>query len=387
MPVRYFVEVFEHDHGTWVAELRDALDAEVSRLGLHHSVEVVVAPPPVAGEPSVGIYLGSPAAAADQRLSTALATALGRGRSVIPVVAFLGDFSNVVPPVLRAVNGWEWSGRDPAMRLARRLLEELGIEEQRRRVFISHRREDGLAAAEQLYDYLHHHGFEPFIDRFSIRLASDVQKAIADALEDFAFLLLLETPRAHESDWVFYEVEYALAHQLGLHIVTWPGDTRELPATHGLSRWSLQTSQLQPDKGYDVLTDEALDAVLADVERIHAGTIARRRRYLLVSTEEAAVASGCRCTPLPGWRLLVETPSGTDVVQVSTRLPRVVDLYGLDKARTSGDLVDAEGVLVHSARALEQSRRDLLRWAVGTRALTLVPENAIGGYWLDVART
>ena len=49
-----------------------------------------------------------------------------------------------MPPVLHPINGFGWLGTDPARRLARELLVELGIEDSQRRVFISHLLTDSL---------------------------------------------------------------------------------------------------------------------------------------------------------------------------------------------------------------------------------------------------
>jgi hypothetical protein len=381
MSAEYLVEVFHADRDAWVGELAASIAAEVTALGVHHSVTVTVTTTPVASGPVVSVYFGSPASMTNSALAARLDSAVAGGRLVIPVVDSLANYSSLVPPVLARLNGWEWSGSSASTRLARRLLEELGIEDRRRRVFISHKRDDGLAAAEKLHDFLSHYGFEPFIDRFGVGFGRDVQNEIADALEDCAFLLLLETPLAHTSDWVFDEVAYAQTHQMGMHIVTWPGDITELPATNRWPRQVLESRDLRSDKGYDVFTDATLERILEEVEAIHAKALVSRRRYLLRSAEDAAHAARLKCTPLAGWRLLVEGPKGPSVVQVSARLPTVEDLHGLDTARSAAGGGATPGVLVHSARILRDSRREMLAWATGARDLTLLPENAVGGYW------
>ena len=175
----------------------------------------------------------------DPVVAATVAAALAAGTVVIPVVDDLADFARDVPDALRPINGLGWSGPSAGRALARVLLAELGIEDRQRRVFISHKREDGLGAAEQLHDALSHHRFTPFIDRFVIREGEDVQATIADALEDHAFLLLLETPIAHTSDWAFDEVDYALTHTMGTIIVRWPGTTTSVPGSAGLPRLTL----------------------------------------------------------------------------------------------------------------------------------------------------
>jgi hypothetical protein len=377
------VETYCTDRVDWAAELKRSITSEILGLGVHHSVAVMVVPAATGTleAPTVGVYLGSVSAVRDAPLIAEIEIALRRGLVVIPVVDALENFATQVPTALRPVHGFEWTGTDPSRRLARKVLEELGVEDRRRRVFISHKRDDGLAVAEQLHDFLSHHGFEPFIDRFGVGLGRDVQNEIADALEDCAFLLLIETPLAAGSEWAFWEVDYALSHQMGMHILTWPGDVPELPGTNRLLRQRLNPADLRSQRGYDVLTDAALDGILGEVEAIHANAIVRRRRYLLRSAEEAARNAGFDSTPLEDWRLLVQAGAGPSLVQVSARLPTVADLYSLDQAMSRPGATVPSGVLIHSARQLSSPRREELAWATRARNLTLVPENAIGRFW------
>lgn len=378
MPVAYRVQTIHAGSGARVDALRAAIDLEVAAVGLHASVEITVDDAPLHGVPTVAVFLGSDAAASDPLCVAAAERAVADVVTVLPVVDDLHRFTEVVPSVLHPINGIEWADATIA-RLARRVLEELGIEERQRKVFISHKRDDGLMAAEQLFDHLGHHGFRPFVDRFNVPAGVDIQARIADELEDYAFLLMLETPLAHESRWVYDEVDYALTHFMGLHIVRWPGDFTSVPATARLPRQELAPVDLMSQNGLDVLVPGALDRVLEDVEATHAYAMVRRRRNLLRSVEDAAEAKDCPCTPLGDWRLLVEASGRREVIQVTSRLPVVGDLHALDRSRGAHGVDGA--VLVHSARSLRQDRRELIEWAVATRPLALVPENGIGGYW------
>jgi hypothetical protein len=379
----YGVQVIYRDRDDWMTQLREAVAAELLDVGLHRTVTVAVSTAPAApNAPSVGVYLGSPAAAADVVLLAEIDGAMIAGLVVVPVVDDLTKFSTDVPPSLAAINGFAWKGQEPARRLARLLLAELGIEETQRRVFLSHKRDDGLGTAEQLHDTLSHRGFTPFIDRFAIREGTYVQEAIADALEDHAFLLLVETPLAHTSDWVFDEVDYALSHTMGTLIVQWPGDPSPVPGSNSLPRLTLAATDLMQDAhGYDILTDSALDVVVAAVEAAHAQGLVRRRRLLIRSIEEAAAAAGATaCLPLPEWRLLVELGGQSTLLGITPRLPTAEDLQLLDEARST-TANDPAAVLVHSARALREDRAMHLTWVAGDRDLELTPENAIGGRW------
>lgn len=379
----YEIQVIQVDRPDWLAQLRQAVAAELERVGLHKTVTVAVLEArPSPGTPAVTTFFGSAAAAGNPGLGDLVAEALASGRPVVPVVEDLASYRQAVPEPLPPINGFAWEGPDPAQRLTLLLLEELGIEDKQRRVFISHKRDDGLGAAEQLHDRLTHHGFVPFIDRFAIRSAARVQETIADALEDHAFLLLLETPLAHTSDWVFDEVDYALSHTMGTLILRWPNDPEPVPGSKGLGREQLAAADLMTDAhGYDILTDASLDRVVGLVEMAHAQGLVRRRRMLIRSIEEAARAAGCTsCIPTRSWRLLVEQGGRSTLLGITPRLPTATDLQELDEARLDAG-ADVGATLVHSARILRAEWRQHLSWVVSDRDLTVTPENAIGGWW------
>lgn len=383
MTVIYEIQVLQVDRPDWLADLRQAVAQELLDIGMHSSVDVAVTETvaPGGSAPSVGVVLVGPATKEDDAIADGINDSGAAGMVLVPVVDDLTTFDNQVPIGVARLNGFEWAGANPAQRLARLLLEELGIEDRDRRVFISHRRNDGLGAAEQLHDELSHHRFVPFIDRFAIPKGADVQDHIADGLEQHAFLLLLETPDAHISEWVFLEVDYALSHTMGTIIVSWPGDPTPLPGSAGVPRIVLDPSDLtKDDHGFDVLTETALDRLIREIEAAHAHGIVRRRRMLVCSVEDAARAKEATSVALKDWTLDIGGPKGRTIVAVAPRLPTPGDLQRLDQTRAAVD-ADADALLVHATRRLPDSHLQHLTWVTGDRKLELLPENAIGGRW------
>lgn len=380
MPIVYQVQLLHVSRQNWLDQLKQAILEGLTDLGLQNVLTVNLEEGPISGDaPSLVLILGCQKTKNNLSMKAELKSAIDNGLLVLPVVEDLDSFSDQIPDEASKLNAFEWSGDNPARRLARTVLEQLNIEDCNRRVFISHRRSDGLAAAEQLHDALTRQRFKPFIDRFSIGPGEDVQEKIADVLEDFAFLLLLETPDAHKSKWVYDEVEYALAHTMGVLIVRWPGNPEPVPGSAGLSRVELKRRDITKDShGYEILKQKALDEINSAVEAAHARAIVRRRRNLLQGVQDSAKERGATCIPLKDWALDVTDATGAQsIVRVSPRLPTCGDLQQLDETRKE-IAPSAAAQLIYAARHLNESKRKHLQWVVGDRRLEMIPENAIG---------
>jgi hypothetical protein len=294
------------------------------------------------------------------------------GVTVLPVV----DTTTTMPAMpadmsrLNAV-GWD----DGPAHLARIILRDVGLCEPTRGVFISHRRLDGLEAAETLFEAFAKAGWRPFVDRFDIEAGADVQDRIDEVLEEVAFLLLLETPSAASSPWVQHEVLYALEHHMGVAIVN-IDDAPYFPATADLPHHDLRGA-FDMNGTHIVLSGDAVNEIVELVETNHAIALARRRRQLLVSAMAAASAAGHSVDVVPNWRLRVGTAHANEFVGVLPHLPDPHDLYDIDNAGGQA----GRSVLVHAAHVIPADRSDVLQWIIGARDIDLVPSNAIGARW------
>lgn len=384
MAVAYEVFFVHVDRPEWEGSVREALDARLQALGVDRTIEVrYPADVPSGEEPSIGLYLGSDAAAGSPEIQASIARGHDADILIVPIVERLPGFRGQTPSSLHSVNGCAWSElADPADEIARLILEHFEIEESRRRVFISYKRDESLIVADQLHERLNRRGFSSFIDRIHIRPGDDVLDRITETLEEFAFLLLLETPTAHESEGVLEEVSYALGHYMGMHIVTWPDVSTPVGGSHRLPRQELTPEHFLGD---GILADEALEEVVMNVEEGHAHALARRRRSLLLSASEAAQIAGREVVEQPRNRLLVTDADRSWLVGVTPRLPRVEDLFDLSEAMeattSSTSVMVQEGVLVHPTRMLPGRREALLDWSVQLRPLSLARDIEIGGYW------
>jgi hypothetical protein len=306
-----------------------------------------------------------------------LEEAHAQGVLVIPVVDSTQVMPEDLPDPLGALNavGWNDDG-DGASRLVRALLRELGIHERQRKVFISHRRSDAAILALDLHDQLRRAGWTPFVDRLGIDEGEAVQAKIDECLDDMAFLILIESPNAHESRWIDHEVLYATDHGMGVLVVNLANSPR-VAVAQDIPPFGIEGASLGLDGSQWRVRTEELDAVVAAAEITHAAALARRRRSLVQSTRASAERAGCAVDYLPGWRLRIAFGDRVQILSHLPCLPQPEDLHAVDSLLSPAQT----GVVVHHSHAIPEPRRRLLRWMVEHKPIELVPGNAIGGYW------
>ena len=120
---------------------------------------------------------------------------------VLPACHDLRRYPEHVPASLQRVNGSPWPTGTPAGPTANSALRLVGLTEEDRRAFLSYRRSDATAMAEQLRTALTDQRWNVFLDRFSVPPAVDFQARLDRELADKAFVLLVESPEASASPW------------------------------------------------------------------------------------------------------------------------------------------------------------------------------------------
>ena len=155
---------------------------------------------------------------------------------IVPIIKGNDNFRDIILDILQPINAFRWNDEQSVVKLANLSLKELSLSEESKKVFISYRRLDGSALAEQLYEALIKNSFEVFLDIYSIDPGEYVQDTLWYRLDDIAFLILLESPKAFESNWVFQEINFALEHNIGILVLTWPDTNVKITNTVGLNR-------------------------------------------------------------------------------------------------------------------------------------------------------
>lgn len=317
------------------------------------------------------VYLCSTAALASAELQEALAAVLAHGLVVLPIRRAEDAIGDVVHAQLTRINAltWEPSGHDAAAYL----LEAVGLAEAERKVFVSYRRDDAAAIAEQLWVRLSQRGFDVFLDRFAIPPGADFQRRIDLELSDKAFVVLIESPRVAESIWVQYEYLYAITHSIGLKVLTLPG-TAPLVAFEEAWRRHILPEEIESPPAGSKLADASLDEVIRDIETSHTAALARRKERILRSAEVEVTAAGWTLERLSDWSFIASRGKHAEIVRVTPRAPRPLDLLRLDRLRSQlleGGILaaGADARLVHAAEDMDPMWIELNEWVAESRSL------------------
>lgn len=214
----------------------------------------------------------------------------GNADAVFPIYFQVGRFLDEVPEELWTANGrlYKPGELDSIVNVA---LEELRLLRKTRRVFISYKRSESLAVANQLYDVLSRNQFDVFLDTYSVRGAADFQAELKHRITDSDVLVQLNSARFMDSKWCKEEISEANAHQVGVLQVNWPdvrpGATDQLCAVRMLHDEDFRRRHYKQNSS--TLKVSVLKEVAAKVETIRARNVAARQDSLTAEfVKEAA---------------------------------------------------------------------------------------------------
>jgi hypothetical protein len=253
------------------------------------------------------------------------------------------------------------------------------------RIFISYRQIDSAALAIQLFDALSHAGFETFLDHFRIPPGVNFQARLTQELGDKAMLLVIESPRLLESDWVLHEINVAKVNALGVFALHAPG---------GEVIYGIDSAQRMLLEGGDFVTgcfsstallkDSVLASVVDRAKAEHDRALIRRREILHDSLEGALASEGVPLAPLtPQGVVPVEAKNGKRYfVWLTPRPPELLDFHTVHGVTTSS----AKGVVVGLSRLMEPSRLEQTTWLAGLTSITMIEEGQLKKMAKQIAR-
>lgn len=227
-------------------------------------------------QPTFAFFLGD-AAHKDEDVAM-LNVLLSNGDAIYPLFFKEGAFQQEVPECIHQMNGHQYQSAE-VDKYVNCALETLRLLRKTRKVFVSYRRTDSAAVANQLFDVLTKRNFDVFLDTYVIRGADNFQEELFHRMSDCDVLVQINTKDFKNSDWCQKEVEMANMKQIGLVEVVWPNSSLErwlelcdpvyLKATD-FRRGSFKNSS-------SLLKKEMLDTIARKVESVRARNLAARQ--------------------------------------------------------------------------------------------------------------
>ena len=149
-------------------------------------------------------------------------------------------------------------------------------------MFVSYKRSDSAAVANQLYDVLSRHQFDVFLDTYSIRGAADFQAELHHRITDSDVLIQLNSQGFKDSKWCMEEITEANARRVGVLQVNWPGvksgEKDQLCAVKKLVEQDFRRKRYK--RNTSTLKTKVLNQIAMEVEAIRARNIAARQDNL-----------------------------------------------------------------------------------------------------------
>lgn len=244
---------------------------------------------------------------------------------IIPVVSDLKQFGAQIPEFLHFANGIDLARAGARLEgLAAALLECVGLLRRQRHVFISYRRDDSTPVALQLHESLTAAGFDVFLDSYGVQLAEDFQAMLWHRLCNCDVMVMLDTTGYFKSLWTPQELGRALAKNIAVLSIVWPGHTPE--RTNQLREpLLLKPDHLNGKRG--PLKPQITEHIRLEVERLRSRSLAIRHALLAGAIRAGAEAVGGGVEGVSAHRALtVRLPSNHRV--------RVFPVVGVPTAET-----------------------------------------------------
>jgi TIR domain len=219
----------------------------------------------------------------------AINACVARGTPIIPVVEDLAGFTAVTPDEVSRFNGFQLSDTRDVPELAGLVLELIGLQRAKRKIFISYARADAGAIAGQLRLAFMERWYSVFLDSVSIRPGVLFQNNLREELADSDVVVFLDSPNARGRRYVDEELAFAGNAGLGGLQVVWPGLERSREGSL-FTMLKLAPNDLETDaRGVTRLSSAAVQEILRKVAEER--TVVQEKREQLVFKSIMAYAN------------------------------------------------------------------------------------------------
>ncbi|MBF0371648.1 MAG: toll/interleukin-1 receptor domain-containing protein [Magnetococcales bacterium] len=295
-----------------------------------------------------------------------------RGLPLFPVVSSdaKGTIAKELPQSCRGFQCTFQNQADWENQLVNGVLEALSLVRERRRIFISYRRDETEALARQLFDSLNGIGYSPFLDNCEIIPGKNFQTALMHQLVDSDLLILLDSPGIDQSEWVQKELDQADQHGIGILRLKMPEGTSQLTiGYHYHPHLTLEnadfvstTTKITRDR---LLQTAKLETILNKVEEIRAEKIGDRFYAMLVYCRDRAGQVGLKVQFQPGGLVLQRNGQSIAWLQLLPGVPVSQDLQEASRSQAKQKLPSGLISLYYNGSGVDPAWLEHMAWLNG----------------------
>jgi hypothetical protein len=179
-------------------------------------------------------------------------------------------------------------------------------------------------------------------------------------------VVLLESRNIQDSEWTRHEISFTVRNRLGLLTVPMPDvDPKSyLASTHRMPLQAAEFIDGQPDKdgAWGKLKDDRVAELVAEVKRVHADALFKRRERLRSDIVSALLAKGVQISYSAVGPFRINKRSIDHLICTTTRPPEVNDFHDLYSSCNRPPVSSAQGLLVGPRATFEPDREKRLQW-------------------------
>lgn len=249
---------------------------------------------------------------------------------IIPIVDSFDNASRLLPECLKEINAARIADKDDENGITETInhvLCNIGLLTKERNIFISYKRIDCQALANQLYDKFLQAGFTVFLDTESLSAGVNFQKMLRHRLADSFVLLLLNSEHFFDenSKWTLEEYNIAQSLRIGICSIMMPSVVikREFNFSDFLR---LDNNDfISDDKNR--ITEEKLENVVLYIKSIYARLYESRKKALVNAFTNNLRKSDIHFVQNIDASILIKSSKLTCKVIPLTGIPKSWDYY------------------------------------------------------------
>ncbi|MGK7898483.1 MAG: toll/interleukin-1 receptor domain-containing protein [Xenococcus sp. (in: cyanobacteria)] len=328
---------------------------------------------------SIGLYIATVESKKSDSCRKIIKLLINNRVDIVPLVNNIEQAKDLIPELLRKVNALSLNNSYSFKSIAITLILRLLTTYEKRKLFISYSRKDGAKLADQIWEALSKRGFQVFLDLYSIQQAVvDFQERIETELSNMDFLLLIDSPDALQSEWVEYEILFALKQRMGLLSLSLPDVVRlNSPLSRDLLNHRFEIKKSGFNKSDNTVSQSQLKKIISKIEFFHANAILRRLRNLMSGVIYELETRNVDWNFEKVTSLIIKNNIASDYYYLNfvPRIPDVYDLFKLDTWHNSEMINQQNKILFHTKLPIQDNKRKLLNWVHEPRESQIYDED------------